>query len=522
MDASTLTPDGPLPDDVPALQALVRQLLGELARLRAENAELRTKLEQALRHRFGQRSERQRPQPKTGSTRRCTPHGRAALPEHLERRTVVHDLTDAERICPCCGQLRAALGEQATEQLDLEPAKFFVRRTIKRTYVCQHCDPDQVPAEQRFCTAGPPEVGPIAKGLCGPGLLAHVVVAKFADHCPLHRLAGQLSRSGVKIADSTLGDWIAAAARLLEPLVGLMHQRLLGCRVLHGDDTGVKQRVPKADRTTRAHLWATIGDADFPYVVFDFTSDYTAAGPEKFLAGYKGYLQADALAQYEGLYGDDKVKHVCCWAHARRKFVTALEAGDSRAQAAVDWIRQLYAIERQLPPLLTPADEPAAQVQRRHREGERQRLRQEQAEPILTRLRQWLQEQTTLLPKSPLAVAVGYARNNWTALGRYTQAGYLAIDNNLSERVLRTVALGRANWGVVGSAAGGERAAVLYSAVGTCKHLGLDPWCYLREALPGLFALGESPKPEQLLAWLPDRWLLTRERAGGSNTSSAG
>jgi hypothetical protein len=276
-------------------------------------------------------------------------------------------------------------------------------------------------------------------------------------------------------------------------------------------------------QTQRAHLWVYIGQADFPYVVFDFTADYSGAGPEKFLQGYRGYLQADALAQYEGLYGDDQVRHVCCWAHARRKFVAALEAGDVRAGAAVDWIGQLYASERQLPALLPPSDDPVGQEQRRQREEQRRRLRQAQAEPVLTAMRQWLDEPPgTVLPKSPLNVALVYARNNWAALRRYLDAGWLALDNNLSERVLRTVAIGRNNWGVLGSEGGGRSAAVLYSVVGTCKHLGLDPWCYLREALQGLFALSEDPSAEQLAPWLPDRWLLSRQRESGTNTSSAG
>jgi transposase len=282
MDASCLTSDGPLPDDVPTLQALLRQVLAELARLRAENAELKGKLDQALKHRFGRRSERRRPKPKARDEDKPKPrrdeHGRAALPEHLERREVVHDLTEAEKLCPCCGRPRVCIGAQTAEQLDLEPARFFVRRTVKKSYACRHCDPTAVPAEQRLQTAGPEQVGPLARGLCGAGLLAHVITAKFADHTPLHRLAGQLSRSGVTIARSTLGDWLARAADLLDPLYQLMHQRLLLSRVIHGDDTSVKLRVAGADRTRKAHLWVGIGDADYPYAVFDFTADYTAYG----------------------------------------------------------------------------------------------------------------------------------------------------------------------------------------------------------------------------------------------------
>jgi transposase len=525
MDAFSLAPDAPLPDDVPTLQAMLRQVLAEMARLRAENVELRGKLDAALKHRFGRRSERQLTAGDTKPNKpgRAQPHGRAALPASLERRQVVHDLTEAEKLCPCCGRTRVCIGEQTAEQLDLEPARFFVVRTVKKSYACRHCDPGQVPAEQRLQTAGPAEVGPLARSLCGPGLLAHAITAKFADHIPLFRLAGQLSRSGVRIARSTLGDWMAGAAKLLEPLYQLMHQRLLLSRVLHGDDTGVKLRVPGARKTQKAHLWVGIGDADYPYVVFDFTADYTAAGPERFLRGYRGYLQADALAQYEGLYGEDKIRHVCCWAHARRKFVAALEGGEERAQAALEWIGQLYAIERELPPLLPPGDDAQDAQQRRQREEQRKQWRQQQAGPVLAELKKWLEEQKgKVLPKAVLGQAVGYALNNWAALVRYQEQGYLAIDNNLSERTLRAIAIGRHNWVVLGSESGGETAAVLYSVIGTCKHLGIDPFAYLKEMLPGLFALGEKPTEEQLSEWLPDRWLLYRTRAAPPTSAEAG
>jgi transposase len=525
MDATALPADAALPGDVATLQAMVRELLAEVSRLRAENADLSGKLDAALRHRFGRRSERQKVPavPKKDRPGKAAPHGRAALPEHLERREVVHDLTEAEKLCPGCGRPRACIGEQAAEQLDLEPARFFVRRTVKKSYACRHCDPASVPVEQRLRTAGPEQVGPIPKGLCGPGLLAHVITAKFADHTPLHRLAGQLARSGVLLARSTLGDWVAQAADLLEPLYQLMHERLLLSRVIHGDDTSAKLRVPGADRTRKAHLWVGIGEADYPYAVFDFTADYTAAGPERFLHGYAGYLQADALAQYEGLYGEGRIRHCCCWAHARRKFVAAAEGGDERARAALGWIGQLYAIERELPPLLPPADDPAGQQRRRQREEQRRALRQARAEPVLAELKKWLEEQRPqALPKAVLGQAIGYALNNWAALGRYLEQGYLAIDNNLSERTLRAIAVGRNNWGVLGSETGGRTAAVLYSVVGTCKHLGIDPFAYLREALPGLFALGEKPAAEQLLGWLPDRWLLRRGRDSPAREAQVG
>jgi transposase len=526
MDATTLAPDAPLPTDVTTLQGMVRELLTELQKLRAENAELKTKLDAALKHRFGRRSERRTPPPVPVAEkppRRRDEHGRSPLPEHLERREVVHDLTEAEKLCLCCGLSRACIGEQTAEQLDLDPAQFFVLRTIKKSYACRHCDPATVPVEQRLRTAGPSQVGPIAKGLCGPGLLAHIVTAKFADHTPVHRLAGQLARSGVTIASSTLGDWLKQASELLTPLYELMHTRLLRSRVIHGDDTGVKLRVPGSSRTKKAHLWACIGDADYPYVVFDFTIDYTADGPTRFLKGYEGYFQADALAQYEGLYAEGRVNHVCCVAHARRKFVAASDAGDERAAKALELIGKLYAIERALPPLLPPSDDPVQREQRRQREEQRRVLRQRDAEPVWEELSKWLGEQKPgALPKSPLGSAIGYTSNNWVALKRYLELGFLAIDNNLSERTLRAVALGRNAWGVIGSEVGGTTAAVLYSAIGTCKHLGLDPFAYLRDALPGLFALGEKPKAESLLDWLPDRWLLNRARGRPTRDANAG
>jgi transposase len=517
MDALPADPDIPLPTDVTALQTLVRQLLAEVARLRAENAELKTKLDAATKHRFGRRSERQKPTPPVPADPkpacRRDEHGRSVLPEHLERRDVLHDLSDEQKLCPACGRVRQCIGEQTAEQLDLEPPRFFVLRTHKRSYACRHCGVATVPVQQRVATAGPTQVGPIAKGLCGPGLLAHVITAKFADHLPVHRLAAQLSRSGVTIARSTLGDWLTQAAGLLDPLVQLMHTRLLQSRVVHADDTPVKLRVAKRDRTTRAHLWVAIGDAENPYVVFDFTTGYTAQGPQRFFGSYAGYLQADALAQYEGLYGEQKVKHVCCWAHARRKFVTAHEASDERASRALELIGKLYAIERALPPLMAPSDDPVAIEQRHAREEQRRVIRVQESESVLSELQSWLKAtRPVALPKSPLGSAIGYATNNWDALVRYRDEGYLAIDNNLAERTLRAIAVGRNNWGVVGSEVGGRTAATLYSIVGTCKHLLIDPWAYLRETLPGVFALGEGPTAEQLRDWLPDRWLLNRTR----------
>lgn len=501
MDALLASPDPALPQDVAALQQMVRQLLDEVGRLRAENEQLRQRLDQALRQQFGPRSERARPRAESGAAADApagTPgHGRQVLPAHLPRERVEYDLTEAERCCPSCGRPRACIGEQVSEQLDYRPASYFVVQHAKKTYACRHCD---APTEQRFTTAGPATVGPIAKGLPGPGLLAHLVTCKYADHLPLHRLEGIVARSGVTLARSTLCDWMAQAAALLTPLVGLMRTRLLQSRVIHSDDTPVPFREEGQEKTSTGHLWVSLGDRDHPYVVFDFTTHYRRDGPEQILKGYAGYLQADALAQYEGLFATGAVVHVACNAHARRRFVEAQASAPVEAAEALAYYRALYAVEREVAQRFEAEDDAG-----------RQQYRCARTAAVREAFHAWLLERRgQVLPKSPLGQAVGYALSNWEALMRYTEQGYLAIDNNLAERTLRQVALGRNNWQFCGSAAGGGTAAALYSVVGTCKHLGIDPFAYLRHALPELFALGNAPAPEQVSAWLPDRWLASQ------------
>jgi transposase len=514
MEALLANPDAPLPTDVAALHGLVRQLLGEVRRLREENEQLRQdneqlrhRLDQALRLHFGRRSERSRPRrtrvPRSeedeGPAESRPGHGRQPLPDHLPRERVVYDLTEADKLCPCCGQPRVCIGEQVSEQLDYRPASYFVVQHAKKTYACRSCEG---PTDRRFTTSGPGVVGPIPKGLPGPGLLAHLVTCKYADHLPLHRLEGIVARSGVRLSRSTLCDWMASAAALLGPLVALMRARLLLSRAIHTDDTSVPFLERGRDKARDGHLWVYIGDRDHPYVVFDFTAHYRRDGPEQFLKGYAGYLQADALAQYEGLFATGGVVHVACNAHARRRFVEAQASAPAEAEEALKYIRKLYKVERELSERFAADDDVG-----------RQQYRSAQTAAVREEFRAWLiGQRARALPKSPLGEAVGYALSNWTALMRYTEQGHLSIDNNLSERMLRQVVVGRANWQFCGSAEGGKTAAALYGVVGTCKHLGLDPFAYLREALPGLFALGEEPPTGKLAEWLPDRWRHRRGR----------
>ncbi len=504
--------DAPLPNDVPTLQDLVRGLRAESAELRtqlrdqaqqfqrtidelrAEVAALKAKLDRATTHRFGRRSERTPKPPKSPgdpTVKRRHDHGRASLPAHLPRRDTVLDLTPEERRCPGCGGDRVCIGQTQTEQLDCDPTPYFVRRTIRKTYACPQC-PTTVPVEERIRTATPSTVGPIDKGLCGPGVLAEVIVGKCLDHLPLHRQVARIARAGVTVAESTLGDWMKQSAVLLTPLYQLMLERVRACPVIWSDDTRSRFAKPGERTMPQGHFWVTIGDPTVPYTLFHFTTGYDAAtGPDRFLGGFRGHVHADCLAQYNGLFANG-AKHVTCWAHARRKF---LAAGDV-ATKAVEFIHRLYHLEHQLAPPDTP-----------ERIAARHATRQSQAVPVLNDLKAWLDATlVAALPKSAVAIAIRYVANHWAAFVRYTEDGRLSLDNNLSERTLRLIAVGRSNWKFVGSAKAGERAAVHYSVVGTCRHLGLDAAAYLRQVLPALHALGEKPAADQLEPLLPDVW----------------
>ena len=531
MDAISSTPsptpegDESLPNDVASCHQIIRKLRSRVTELEAkvEQSEakakqleakveqLEAKLDKLLKHSFAARSERSKQARKANRDADDKPkkkrheHGRSPLPAHLERREVIHDLTDEQKKCPCCGQPRVCISTHSVEQLDCDPIPFFVRKTTRKTYVCQSCEPSDVPAKKWGVTSGPATVGPIPKGLCGPGLLAYVVTSKFADHLPLSRLEGIIARSGVRVSENTLGDWIRQAAKLLKPLRDLMHRRVLKARVIWTDDTRSRYAEVGRDTMPNGHFWVAIGGDAAPFTVFDFTTGYSAKeGPEPFFKGFKGYLHADCLKQYETLFAKKGVWHVACWAHARRKF---LEAGES-AQPAVEFIRQLYKIERTLPAPDTP--EHIAQ---------RKTIRRSQSVPILDSLKAWLEsESKNALPKSPLGGAIGYVLTRWEAFVRYTEDGRLSVDNNLSERTLRAIALGRRNWKFVGSAKSGASAAIHYTLVGSCRHLGIDPFAYLREVLPKMHALGAKATDEQLTELLPDAWARRRQTATVATT----
>lgn len=413
--------------------------------------------------------------PKTASTQR-----RNSL-DHLPHTRIEHDLPEHEKICPCCGGAKQRIGEDLSRELEFTPAQLEVKLHVLPKYACPKC---------RDGVASPPvPPKPTPGGIAGPGLVAFVLVGKFADHLPLYRLEDILTRHGVHLARSTLCDWVRNAADLLAPLAELQTARVRQSEVIWTDDTSVIALGGDKPGSTKARFWAYIGDTAHPYSVYDFTLSRSRDGPAAFLADYRGYLQADAYGGYDGIFtgSNGTIVEVACWAHARRKFYDARSNAPREANQVLEWVRQLYDIEDRA---------------RDFAPAERQALRQRESAPILDRIEAYQDELSPrVLPKSALGKALTYARNQRAALRRYVEDGRLTIDNNVSERTVRPQAIGRKNWEFLGSKAAGPRAAVLFTILASAKRHRLEPWAYLRSVLLRL-SVGET----DLEALLPDRW----------------
>ena len=427
-------------------------------------------------------------------------HGRAKLPEALPRIPIEHDLKPQEKLCPCCGQERCRIGKEITEQLEHIPASFQVLQHIRYKYACKPCGQGCAKCDGKaHIEIAEKPAQPIEKGLPGPGLLAYVITSKLGDHLPLYRLEKIFARHDVHIARSTMCAWMLATGQLVQPLVDLMGQRVRESKVIHTDDT----RVPVQDETEEGRcksgrIWAYIGDRDHPYVVYDYTPDRTRAGPSKWLDKFRGYLQADAYGGYDGIYATG-VKEVACWAHGRRHFFDAKDTDARRGAQMLSMVRELYAVE----------DEANAQIATttgvtyEQSDAIRLALRQQKSVPILARIRAWLDtEQKLVLPRSPMAGAIGYLLNQWEALCIYTTQGFLNIDNNAAERAMRRIGIGRKNWLFAGHDVAAERTATLYTLVASAERHGIDPQRYLTSVLARIAATPVT----QLEQFLPDRW----------------
>jgi transposase len=437
-------------------------------------------------------------------------HGRRQLPADLRRERRIHDLPEAEKLCPCCGAKRQLIGEETSEQLAYQPAEVTIIEHVRLKYACKACEAQAAETGAQIVLAAKP-LSVIDKGLAAPSLLAYVTVSRFADHLPYYRLEHILARHHIPIARSTLGGWEAQVAAALTPLHQVMVQEVLASRTLHTDDTPVKVLEPGRGQTRTGRFWVYVGDPQHPYTVFDYTASRSRDGPLTFLKNWGRdvgcYLQADAFGGYDGIYAGDaggRVTEVACWAHARRKFFEAQASDPAASTQALAYIRRLYDLEDQAEELSS---------------AERARLRQEHAAPILVQFRQWLVSQQAahggpVLPKSPMGTAITYALNQWAALTVYLLDGQLDPDNNTAENELRRIALGRKNWLFCGSDQGGRTAAILFGLMASGQRHGVNPFDYFTDVLTRIAAMPISRLPELL----PDRWKTAR--AAAAQTSS--
>ena len=545
-DASPIHHDAPLPEDLASCHAMIQlerrtrqEVLEQLQSTTAQLAKMEHRLEQLLRRLYGRSSEKIDPAqlqffrnaleemraeeeaseeealPETEPTRILSNrHGRRRIPKDLPRVRVVHDLPEDEKPCPCCGKERVVIGEESSEQLDFEPAKLTVIEHVRLKYACKACEENASEDGPQIVVAEKP-LAPIEKGLAAPGLLSYVIVSKYGDHLPLYRLERILDRHGIDIARSTMCDWMRQSAEALKPLYNLMVRETLASKVLHTDDTPVNVLDRDLDKTKTGRFWVYVGDEAHPSTVFSYTPDRSRDGPMKFLDGWGNdetrYLQADAFGGYDGIYAGKaggNVVEVACWAHARRKFYEARNTDRDVATRALAFIRLLYDIEDDArKEFRRPDDAPGAKCL----SSIRIEHRQSKAQPRLAEFKAWLESCLvsgggSVLPKSAMGQAIGYALNQWDALAVYATDGDLAIDNNAAENALRRVAIGRKNWLFLGSNTGGHTAAVLFSLIASCDRHKVDPFAYLRDILTRI-AAHPSNRVEELL---PERWNTTQ------------
>ena len=406
---------------------------------------------------------------------------RKALPEHLPREVTVHEPACT---CPNCGGQLRKLGEDVTEVLDYVPASFKVVRHVRPKLSCRTCETIvQLPMPSL----------PIERGKPGPGLLAHVLVAKYADHLPLYRQSGIYAREGVELERSTLADWVGRSTALLDPLTQALRKDVLASDILHGDDTPVPVLAPGLGKTKMGRLWTYVRDGrpygsdQPPASVFFYSPDRKGEHPQTHLKNFKGILHADGYAGFNAIFETGAVTEAACWAHVRRKFFDVHAAtGSPLAKEALDRIAAIYVIEAQIKG--KPPDE-------------RLGYRTTHAVPLIAQLKAWLEGTLSKLSgKSELAKAMRYAQSRWPALCCYLQDGRIEIDNNAAERSIRGIALGRKNYLFAGSDTGGNRAAAIYSLTLTCKLNAIDPEAYLRDIIARI-ADHKINRITELLPW---------------------
>jgi transposase len=402
---------------------------------------------------------------------------REALPAHLPRIETRHEPDSCT--CTTCGGVLTPMGEDVSERLDCEPIRFFVRREVRPKYTCRACE---------TVVTAPVLPAIIDRAQVAPGLLAQILVAKYAEHQPLYRQCEIYRRSGVNMARATLAEWVGVCGVALAPLVAAMKAELLTLPVLHADETPIAQLDPGAGKTKRAYLFVyRSADPATDITIFDYCANRSGAHARKFLGAYRGALMVDDFGGYKALFS--QVTELGCWAHARRKFFDLVESqASTRAHEALEPIAELYRIEAEAKGFDPP---------------QRHAYRLQHAVPIIERIRAWMSDlRPRVAEGTGLARAIDYMLKRWSALVRYLEDGRYPIDNNRCENAIRPIALGRKNFLFVGSERAGQRAAVIMSLIATAKQCGHDPHAYLKDVLTRL----PTHPNLRITELLPHRW----------------
>jgi transposase len=405
--------------------------------------------------------------------------GRKPLPKDLPRIEVVHDIDESQKVC-ACGATLTRFDEETCEKLEIIPAKVQVIRHIRPKYVCKRCEGVEDDGPTVKIAPPPPQI--IPKGIATPGLLAHILTAKFEDALPFYRQEKIFKRIGVDLSRATMANWAIQAANQSKPLLELVYDDIRGGTITGVDETPVQvMKEPGRKNTTKSYMWVFRGgDPEKPSLAYRYHPTRSGSVPKDFLKGFKGYLQSDGFSGYEAIARQPEIIHVGCWAHVRRKFHDVVKAsgGEGRkslAKDALDMIGGLYAVEKE-------ADERELSFEKRAE------LRKEKSLPILEKFKAWLDSYVHKTPdNSLLGQAINYALNRWKSLVRYIEDGRIRPDNNLVENAIRPFVVGRRNWLFSGSPRGAKASAAIYSLIETAKANGLNPYYYLRyifEMLP--------------------------------------
>jgi len=419
--------------------------------------------------------------------------GRKPLPDDLPRIEVIHDISAEERICACGCEL-SRIGEEVSEQLDIIPAKAQVIRNIRPKYACRNCD--GIEDDGPTVKIAPVPLQIIPKSIASPGLLAHVLTGKFVDSLPFYRQEKQFTRIGVDLSRSSMSNWAMKAAEACRPLYNLLQDAVLDGIVINADETTVQVlKEPGRSPVSKSYMWIfRRGDPVNPVLIYQYHPTRSGTVAKDFLHGYQGYVQTDGYCGYDFLDIDQNIRHIGCWAHARRKFADMVKAQGKNRKAgsgdvALEYIGKLYRIEKE-----------AKKCELSHEKIFQ--LRQEKAVPILDEFKTWLSTRSMQTPpKGFLGRAISYTLGQWDRLVGYLEDGRLSPDNNAAENCIRPFVVGRKNWLFSGTPEGAEASSILYSLIETAKVNMLEPYSYLRHIFERLPMANSLEDFDCLLPW---------------------